>query len=156
MATVFLAPINKIIEVNEGQSLMSAIKDAGIYLRASCGGHASCGDCVVKVVEGGEHLAAMEFAEQRLLGNVYHITKERLSCQCFLEDQFHLAIDLSAHNQQADQAQSTKMVKRRPEEGEGAVLVVEWEKNGVSVRPPQIVLEVADVHGCLKRQKRTK
>ena len=39
-------------KLNRGQSIYSALKSAGIYLVAPCGGKGTCGKCKVKVIEG--------------------------------------------------------------------------------------------------------
>ncbi len=93
----------KSIPVEEGESLLAAIQKAGIFIRSSCGGHASCSDCVVKIKSGEDHLSAPPFEELQLLGNVFHVTKERLACQCLLSGE--VGIDLSAHD---EKVQSTK------------------------------------------------
>lgn len=98
------------LEVNETESLLKQMTDAGKKIKSSCGGHATCGDCVVIVKEGGVHLTAPTFEELRLLGNVYHITKERLSCQtkCFGD----VTIDISAHSKKKSGA--TNSVPKGP------------------------------------------
>ena len=52
-----------------------------MYIKSSCGGVASCTDCRIKVIAGEDSLTTPPFEEVQLLGNVFHITKERLSCQ---------------------------------------------------------------------------
>ncbi|MFO0753115.1 MAG: ASKHA domain-containing protein [Thermodesulfovibrionales bacterium] len=42
------------VPLKEGEDLYTALKRAGIYLVASCGGKGTCGKCTVKIVEG-EH-----------------------------------------------------------------------------------------------------
>jgi 2Fe-2S ferredoxin len=44
-------------------------------------GKATCGLCRVKIVAGEEFLSPFNALERKHLGNVYFITKERLSCQ---------------------------------------------------------------------------
>ena len=65
----------------EGETLLEALRREGVPIRSSCGGFASCGDCVVLMKSKTDSLNAPNFDEKKLLGNVYHITKERLSCQ---------------------------------------------------------------------------
>ena len=69
-------------------------------MKSSCGGHASCSDCVIKVRSGESNLTEPTFEEINLLGNVFHITKERLSCQTkVLGD---VTIDVSGHDKMTD------------------------------------------------------
>lgn len=100
-------------ESAERFSLLHFLKRQGIALKSSCGGHASCGDCVIKVQSGDAHLNELRYEEKKLLGNVYHITAERLSCQCYIstvasnleqntQQGAHVVIDVTEHNIQWD------------------------------------------------------
>jgi hypothetical protein len=48
-----LWPSGEVLEVNSEESLLSQLKKAGKKIKSSCGGCASCGDCVV-VIKSGE------------------------------------------------------------------------------------------------------
>ncbi len=50
--SVRFLPDDVTVEVEEGQLLLDAALDAGIFIRAACGGTGGCGQCTVKVVEG--------------------------------------------------------------------------------------------------------
>ncbi len=70
----------------EGELLMQVAYRAGIILQTTCGGKASCLDCKVRVTEGlesGFEKAGLD--EVRALGNVFHITRERLACQALVK-----------------------------------------------------------------------
>jgi uncharacterized 2Fe-2S/4Fe-4S cluster protein (DUF4445 family) len=43
---------DEVIEVRDGENIYSALKRAGIYLTASCGGKGTCGKCRVRIIEG--------------------------------------------------------------------------------------------------------
>ncbi|MCY4524226.1 MAG: 2Fe-2S iron-sulfur cluster-binding protein, partial [Halobacteriovoraceae bacterium] len=81
-----------------------------------CGGHASCSECVVKVVKGEENINSPTPEENRLLGSVFHITKERLSCQTKVSG--NVTLDISAHQEKVDQMRmqnkNKKFRKNRP------------------------------------------
>ncbi len=68
------------------ESLLEACRKKGIKVRSSCGGHATCSDCIVLVKSGGNNMSDINFEEKKLLGNVYYITKERLACQIFASE----------------------------------------------------------------------
>jgi ferredoxin len=91
----------EVVEVDEQTPLLKALKEKGVYIKSSCGGCASCSDCIVKVRSGMDNLNPPKFEEIRLLGNVFHITKERLSCQVLVNG--HAEIDISEHDQKEDQ-----------------------------------------------------
>ena len=44
---------DKTVEASSGKSLLSTMADNNIFLPSACGGKGSCGQCKVKVVEGG-------------------------------------------------------------------------------------------------------
>ncbi len=94
---VVLSNLGKTIEVKKGSNLLQELKRNKIYMKSSCGGVASCGDCNLKIIKSNDSLSERTFAESKLLGNVYHITKERLSCQA--EVLGDLEIDISRHDQ---------------------------------------------------------
>ncbi len=81
MPKVSFQPANIAIEVDEGVSIREASLRAGVQIPSTCGGVGSCGLCKVKITSGVEHLAPMTQLELGKLGNVFFITKERLSCQ---------------------------------------------------------------------------
>lgn len=45
---------DRTINVPQGSSLMTTLNENGIFLPSACGGKASCGQCKVQVLEGGE------------------------------------------------------------------------------------------------------
>jgi ferredoxin len=92
---VTLWPDAQVVEVEKGAKLMTALKQEGFHINSSCGGCASCSDCVVIVKSGEDNLSAQKFEELKLLGNVFHITKERLSCQA--EVLGDITVDISKH-----------------------------------------------------------
>ncbi len=83
MAKVTIKPDQKTIEVDSSQSLLDAIKNSSIDISFGCGGLGKCRDCLIKVQKGEEFLNSLSLPEQNLLGNVFHITKERLACQTY-------------------------------------------------------------------------
>ena len=68
----------KEIKLPAGGKLLGALAEGGIYVSSACGGGGSCGQCKVKVHEGGGEILPTELS---------HISKrearegERLSCQ---------------------------------------------------------------------------
>ncbi len=66
------------LEAPVGGKLIGALADAGLYVSSACGGGGTCGQCKVKVLEGGGSLLATESS---------HVTKRealagtRLACQ---------------------------------------------------------------------------
>ena len=98
---VILLPSGQQVNVPEGKALLHALREQGVYIKSTCGGVASCGDCVVKIHSGESCLTPSTFAELKLLGNVYHITRERLSCQTMVVGD--CTIDIGEHDKARDQ-----------------------------------------------------
>lgn len=101
MHKVTLLPKCQVVEVDGDKPLLTELRRLNVYIKSSCGGVASCSDCIVKVMNGAENLNAPSFEETRLLGNVFHLTKERLSCQTKIRGD--IEIDISAHDLSSDQ-----------------------------------------------------
>ena len=78
----------KKIEVAAGSKITQAAYLAQIQIAQTCGGTPSCTDCKIQVLTEapGGSLEEMSGEEKRLLGNVYHLTHERLSCQSVIKD----------------------------------------------------------------------
>ncbi len=49
---ILIRPQNKTIHAPHGVSLLSALANEGIFLRADCGGNGRCAKCTVKILEG--------------------------------------------------------------------------------------------------------
>ena len=81
MAQVRFLPSDELVEVQAEQSLLSAALEAGVAIATACGGVANCTECKVEVLEGEANLSPMDYVEESKLGNVFHITRERLACQ---------------------------------------------------------------------------
>jgi uncharacterized 2Fe-2S/4Fe-4S cluster protein (DUF4445 family) len=68
-------------ECSEGETVFEVGRSLGIGIETACIGQATCGLCRVRVVSGAEFLSPYSPAEEKHLGNVYHLTGVRLSCQ---------------------------------------------------------------------------
>jgi len=77
-------PAGVVVPGQPGESLFEIGRRNGVAIATSCNGKASCGLCRVVIVAGEEGLTPMGPLEKRHLGNVYFITKQRLSCQARL------------------------------------------------------------------------
>lgn len=126
-----LWPSGEVIEVDGERSLFEQLKKSGKKIKSSCGGCATCGDCVIIIKSGELNLNPQPFEETRLLGNVFHITKERLSCQTKVTGD--VTIDISAHEKNSSASQketgsvskSSQVLVRKREEIEKAVRINE-------------------------------
>jgi ferredoxin, 2Fe-2S len=69
------------LHCDDGESIFGVARQAGLPITTACNAKATCGLCRVKIISGEVHLSPMNDAEKKHLGNVYFITKQRLSCQ---------------------------------------------------------------------------
>jgi ferredoxin len=74
------------VEVPAGTSLFEAGAKIAAGIDTACVGKGTCGLCRVKIVSGGETLNPFTDEEKKHLGNVFHITKVRLSCRTIVGD----------------------------------------------------------------------
>ena len=85
------------IDINEerdvvtsaGRKLLSALADAGLYVPSACGGGGTCGQCRVRVLEGGGMLLPTEASliNRREAGEGY-----RLSCQVAVKEDLRVEL----------------------------------------------------------------
>jgi Na+-transporting NADH:ubiquinone oxidoreductase subunit F len=77
-------------EVNAGGKLLNALADNGIFVSSACGGGGSCGQCRVKVLDGGGEILPTEKS---------HINRKeeregfRLSCQCAVKQDMQIELE---------------------------------------------------------------
>ena len=83
--TLFECGASRDVEAYEGESLMVALKRAGLPLLAVCGGKGACGTCKVAFPhEWAFRLNEPEKRELRLLTHIKARDGERLSCRILL------------------------------------------------------------------------
>jgi len=69
------------VDLAEGGTLFEAGGKLAAGIDTACVGKGTCGLCRVKIVAGAENLNPYTDEERKHLGNVYFITKVRLSCR---------------------------------------------------------------------------
>ncbi len=95
MNKLTVLPQNTELYVEEDKNLLSVLKENNIFVKNSCGGCASCSHCIIVIDSGEDNLNDVSFEEKQILGNTFHITKERLSCQTTMSGD--VTIDISMH-----------------------------------------------------------
>jgi ferredoxin, 2Fe-2S len=70
-----------VVEAPEGSTLFEAGAKIAAGIDTACVGKGTCGLCRVKIIAGADQLNAFTDEEKKHLGNVYHLTKVRLSCR---------------------------------------------------------------------------
>jgi 2Fe-2S ferredoxin len=81
MASITFEPRHLTVSCADGESVFEVARRSGVPVATACVAKATCGLCRVKVLAGEQHLSTFNAGERKHLGNVYFITKERLSCQ---------------------------------------------------------------------------
>ena len=84
MARVTFLPDGVTAECADGETVFAVARRIGVAIETACVGKATCGLCRVKVVAGEEFLSPQNDKERSHLGNVYFLTKVRLSCQSII------------------------------------------------------------------------
>ena len=69
------------VDLPAGSTLFEAGARVSAGIEIACVGKGTCGLCRVRILSGAEHLTPFTDEERKHLGNVYHITKVRLSCR---------------------------------------------------------------------------
>jgi 2Fe-2S ferredoxin len=81
MPSVTFQPAGLRVDCADGDSVFEVGRRAGLEISTACVGKATCGLCRVKILAGEDGVSPFNAAERKHLGNVYFITKTRLSCQ---------------------------------------------------------------------------
>jgi ferredoxin, 2Fe-2S len=81
MPRLTFLPLGLVVECASGETVFQVALRAGVPVTTACVGRGTCGLCRVRVKAGEDNLSLFNDVEKRHLGNVYFITKERLSCQ---------------------------------------------------------------------------
>ena len=81
MPSVTYLPSGLRFACSDGDSVFAVARQAGLPITTACNAKATCGLCRVKIISGEAHLSPQNDLEKKHLGNVYFITKLRLSCQ---------------------------------------------------------------------------
>lgn len=69
------------VEVAPETNLLEAARACGAPVQTLCHGIAACVQCKVRIIEGKDSLSPPAAIEKDRVGNVFHITGERLACQ---------------------------------------------------------------------------
>ncbi len=86
MPKITFMPAQVTVECESGETVFTVGQRHDVGIQTSCVGRATCGLCRVRVLEGEEHLSPLNDHERKHMGNVYYLTKERLSCQAVVQD----------------------------------------------------------------------
>lgn len=86
MPRITFLPSGTTVEIRPGQSIFEVGWPADVGIQSACVGKGTCGLCRVVIVEGADGLSPYSEAEDRHLGNLYHITHRRLSCQSIVQE----------------------------------------------------------------------
>ncbi len=81
MPKVYIKTDDKTIEVAAGLPLIDMCEDHDTSILFGCRDGA-CGACMVRVIEGAEHISKMEDNERDFLETMAAEDNERLACQC--------------------------------------------------------------------------
>lgn len=69
------------IDVPNGATLLEAAHACDAPVHTLCHGIGACVQCKVRVLSGMEHLSPPQAVERDRIGNIFHLTGERMACQ---------------------------------------------------------------------------
>jgi len=81
MAKIHFKKAGISIEVRDGTTVFAAALASEVAIPSQCGGRCACALCRVRIVDGAEFVSPMGWDEADHMGNCFHLTSERLSCQ---------------------------------------------------------------------------
>lgn len=81
MPTIKFLPSGAAEDYRDGETLFDIGGRAKVGIETACVGKGTCGLCRVRVIAGEEFLTPYTDEELKHLGNVYFLTKVRLSCR---------------------------------------------------------------------------
>ena len=64
-----------------GESILEVARRCGAPVHTLCNGIGACVQCKIKVIENPDSLSRPEVLEKDRIGNIFHLTGERLGCQ---------------------------------------------------------------------------
>jgi uncharacterized 2Fe-2S/4Fe-4S cluster protein (DUF4445 family) len=153
--TIHFLPDDITMEVEEGENLLGAAAEAGVYINAFCGGDGVCGKCKVKIEQGavaGELTGKLKKAE--------FDQGMRLACKSRVET------DIVVQVPEAISADG-KALKRKPKTTRSIsarsleVLIGTWqidppvEKRFLKLKPPSTEDNVSDFHRLVRAIKKS-
>ena len=68
-------------EVSTGANLLEASRQCAAPVHTLCNGIGACVQCKIKVIDGADALSRPDTLEKDRIGNIFHLTGERLGCQ---------------------------------------------------------------------------
>lgn len=86
MASIRFLPGGIVRECFPGQSVFEVGWKTDVGIQSACVGKGTCGLCRVVIEEGEDALSPYNDVEEKHLGNLYHLTKLRLSCQAIVQE----------------------------------------------------------------------
>ena len=72
-------------KVTKGQTLLDAAQQCGAPVHTLCNGIGACVQGRVKVESNEENLSEPSALEKDRMGNIFHLTRERMACQTCVE-----------------------------------------------------------------------
>jgi len=111
MAKLRFLPNNTEATVAPGEAVFDAAWKADIGLQSACVGKGTCGLCRVIVREGEACLSDYNDIETKHLGNLYHLTKVRLACQCTVVQEGNIVLEIKTRTKKKPKPKPHSVVK---------------------------------------------
>ncbi len=79
----------RVLRIPVGRKLLAALNDHGVFLPSACGGRGTCGQCRVKVIDGG---GALLPTERALITPKQAAEHQRLACQLAVKEPLKIEV----------------------------------------------------------------
>ena len=95
MATLTIMPAGTVVDVTEGQTLLSAILGVTPTQPHKCDGNAKCGSCHIYLQEGRKGVSKIGKLENEMLDAIVGVSsKSRLACQATVLGTENIKVEL--------------------------------------------------------------
>ena len=127
MPRITFQPGNRIVEAEDGETLLKAARRGGVHINASCGGAGVCGKCKVTVANGnvegghGKHLTEVEWAAGK-----------RQACTALVRDAVTVELPVSGDLKQGSLGTEVPVHHRA---GQHSFRIEELKQEGVFLPP---------------------
>ena len=92
---ITVEPEGRILQCTSNSSLLEAFREAGVQIRAECGGQGSCGQCKV-LVQAKSNVNKPSNQEKRLLTDSEILQGVRLACQTMAKESLKIMLPIES------------------------------------------------------------
>ena len=138
-------PFSSTVSVSSGTSILDAARKVDLFLKTTCGGKGTCGDCVVRIISGTYQSKLSSALSDELIRQGY-----ALACQTEVND--NLTIQLPQFQELSIKSVSDSKFFEKHKNNISGIYEINPDVKSISLRVPPPTLE--DNYSDLKRLER--